>query len=303
MAYTGNNENDRYAVRVSGGVNIPVLNLYGVTNDTGREEKIYSYVEALEEHVANIEEIHDTVHEAAGNDTGAAREFDEQNCIAGATDIMLDKMMYSVSAKMLLAGLGNGTTKERADKLSVSLTAMDEMMELFYQHKGLTDEEGADASDRMPSEHLNIRYMRMFAGAFMYAAGDHIGIDWNSVSGLSSAVPITSDDGKYKGGLLFGWGIAHEIGHNINQSAYSIAEITNNYFAQLTTARDTNESVRWKYADVYEKVTSGTKGASPDLAVQLAMYWQLHLAYDRGYNFKIYDTHEEQMKNLFYARG
>lgn len=72
----GNNENDRYAVRVSGGVNIPVLNLYGVTNDTGREEKIYSYVEALEEHVANIEEIHDTVHEAAGNDTGAAREFD-----------------------------------------------------------------------------------------------------------------------------------------------------------------------------------------------------------------------------------
>lgn len=302
VAYTGNNENDRYAVRVSGGVNIPVLNLYGVTNDTEREEKIYSYVEALEEHVANIEEIHDTVHEAAGNDTGAAREFDEQNCIAGATDIMLDKMMYSVSAKMLLAGLGNGTTKERADKLSVSLTAMDEMMELFYQHKGLTNEEGAGASDRMPSEHLNIRYMRMFAGAFMYAAGDHIGIDWNSVSGLSSAVPITSDDGKYKGGLLFGWGIAHEIGHNINQSAYSIAEITNNYFAQLTTARDTNESVRWKYADVYEKVTSGTKGASPDLAVQLAMYWQLHLAYDRGYNFKTYDTHEEQMKNLFYAR-
>ena len=31
----------------------------------------------------------------------------------------------------------------------------------------------------------------------------------------------------------FGWGIAHEIGHDINQSSYAIAEITNNYFAQL----------------------------------------------------------------------
>ncbi len=302
VAYTGDDKNDRYAVRVSGGVSIPVLNLYGVDNNTEREEKIYSYVEALEKHVANIKNIHETVHQVDGNETGAAVEFDEQNCIAGATDIMLDKMMYSVSAKTLLSGLGSGTTKERADKLSASLTAMDEMMELFYQHKGLTDEDGAGATDRMPSEHLNIRYMRMFAGAFMYAAGDHIGIDWSSVSGLSSAVPITSDNGKYTGGLLFGWGIAHEIGHNINQSAYSIAEITNNYFAQLTTARDTNDSVRWKYADVYEKVTSGTKGASPDLAVQLAMYWQLHLAYDRGYNFKTYDTYKEQMENLFYAR-
>ena len=302
IAYTGNNTNDCYAVRVSGGVEIPVLNLYGVTDEIERKEKIYSYVEKLEKHVANIENIHNTIHEADGNDTGAAREFDEKNCIAGATDIMLDRMMYSVSAKMILSGLGSGTTKERADKLSASLSAMEQMMELFYQHKGLTDEEGAKASDRIPSEHLNIRYMRMFAGAFMYAAGDHIGIDWSSVSGLSGAVPITSDNGKYTEGLLFGWGIAHEIGHNINQNAYSIAEITNNYFAQLTTSRDTDASVRWKYSDVYKKVTSGTKGASPDAAVQLAMYWQLHLAYDRGYNFKTYDTYKEQMENLFYAR-
>lgn len=32
------------------------------------------------------------------------------------------------------------------------------------------------------------------------------------------------------------------------------------------------------------------------------MYWQLHLAYDRGYNYQVYDNYEEQLKNLFYAR-
>lgn len=43
------------------------------------------------------------------------------------------------------------------------------MLHLFYQHKGLSTDDSAPASDRMPVQHLNIRYMRMFAGAFMYA--------------------------------------------------------------------------------------------------------------------------------------
>lgn len=32
------------------------------------------------------------------------------------------------------------------------------------------------------------------------------------------------------------------------------------------------------------------------------MYWQLHLAYDEGYNFRTYDNYEEQFNNLFFAR-
>ena len=301
VQYTGNNASDRYAVRVSGGVKIPVLNLYGVTDEAERSAKVLRYVEELEDHVARIEKLHNETH-ATAPEASVNRAFDEQNCIAGATDIMLDQMMYSVSAKQILAALGSGTTDEKAQKLDQSLKAMDQMMHLFYQHKGLTDEEGASAKDRLPSQHLNIRYMRMFAGAFMYAAGDHIGIEWGSVGGLATAVPIESENGKYVSGNLFGWGIAHEIGHNINQNAYAVAEITNNYFAQLITARDTNASARWKYADVYEKVTSGTLGDSPNQATQLAMYWQLHLAYDRDYNFKTYDTYAEQFANLFYAR-
>ena len=51
-------------------------------------------------------------------------------------------------------------------------------MHLFYQHKGL-NENAPETINRTPSQHLNIRYHRMFAGAFMYAGGNHIGIEWN----------------------------------------------------------------------------------------------------------------------------
>ena len=302
ISYKGNNQNDKYAVRVSGGVKIPVLNLYEVKDTQERLKYTEQYVEELEQTVGNLEKIHEQEHQNNKNES-LQYDYDEENCIAGATEIMMDSMMYSVSSKQILAGLGNGSTEEKAQKLLTSIDAMEQMMHLFYQHKGL-NENAPQAVNRTPSQHLNIRYQRMFAGAFMYAGGNHIGIGWNEVKGLAGGVPVQTDDnGAYKSGQLFGWGIAHEIGHNINQSSYAIAEITNNYFAQLSGLKeDKNESVRFKYPDVYEKVTSGNTGRSADGSVQLAMYWQLHLAYDRGYNYQVYDNYEEQLKNLFYAR-
>ena len=164
------------------------------------------------------------------------------------------------------------------------MEAMEDMMYLFYQHKGL-NANAADVIDRVPRTHLNIRYQRMFSGAFMYASGNHIGIEWGSATGMVTAVPVSSDsEGRYQSGNYFGWGIAHEIGHCINQGSYAVAEITNNYFAVLAQAKDNNGSVRFQYPEVYKKVTSGTKGRATNVFTQLGMYWQLHLAYDRGYN-------------------
>ena len=302
ISYKGNNQNDRYAVRVSGGVKIPVLNLYRVTDTQERLKRTEKYVAELEQTVANLEQIHEDEHQNSDNES-LKYKYNEKDCIAGATEIMMNSMMYSVSSKQILEGLGNGTTGERAQKLLASVDAMEQMMYLFYQHKGL-NENAPEAINKTPSQHLNIRYHRMFAGAFMYAGGNHIGIEWNEVKGLAGGIPVETDEnGVYKSGELFGWGIAHEIGHDINQSSYAIAEITNNYFAQLTRVKeDNNEAVRFKYPDVYEKVTSGNTGRSDNVFVQLAMYWQLHLAYDRGYNYQVYDDYEEQLDNLFYAR-
>lgn len=294
VQYSGNDVNDRYAVRVSGGAQVPRLDLYQVTGEEERLRRVRSYVEELTAYVARMETLHGELHQNEGS-------FDRQNCILGASDILLDTMLLSLPAEQILSGAGSGDAGQKAQNILNSMNAMEDMMYLFYQHKGL-NASAAEEINRIPKGHLNIRYQRMFSGAFMYAAGNHIGIEWGSAPGMMSSVPVQSDNGKYVSGSYFGWGIAHEIGHCINQGTYAIAEITNNYFAVLAQAKDNNTSVRFSYDKVYEKVTSGAKGMDSNVFTQLAMYWQLHLAYDKGYNFKTYENYEEQLANLFYAR-
>jgi len=307
VRYTGNNADDRYAVRVSGGVQVPRLDLYKVTDPAERLARTTEYVKALEEYVgadqANMKSLHEEIHANSAN-KDVSYAYDAANCILGASDILLDTMMFSLPAQQILAGAGSGTTEEKAAKILASMDAMDDMMYLFYQHKGL-NANAPDVKDQIPKGHLNVRYQRMFSGAFMYASGNHIGIEYGSASGMVTAVPVTADEkGKYvpDGGRYFGWGIAHEIGHCINQGDYAVAEITNNYFAVLAQAKDDNKSVRFQYDNVYKKVASGAKGRASNVFTQLGMYWQLHLAYDKGYNFKTYENYEEQLNNLFFAR-
>ncbi len=301
VQYTGGNPDDRYAVRVSGGVQVPVLDLYQVTDESERLARAEAYVTELESYVSRMQENHGQFHQNSGNSL-VAYSYDERNCILGASDILLDTMMLSLPANQILSGAGSGSAQEKARKILNSMDSMEDMMYLFYQHKGL-NRSAAEAQNQIPKGHLNIRYQRMFSGAFMYASGNHIGIEWPETAGMVSSSPVVADsEGRYQSGAYFGWGIAHEIGHCINQGTYAVAEVTNNYFAVLAQAKDRNDSVRFKYEEVYKKVTSGARGSASNVFTQLGMYWQLHLAYDRGYNYKTYAGHEEQLANLFFAR-
>ena len=299
IRYGAKNDVSKYGVRVVGGTQIPTLDLYGITDETERMNRTTAYVEKLESYVANLEELHNTLHKDSEN-ASVNYEYNPQECILGATELMTDKMLFSLSAQQVLAGLGEGSVQEKAAKLNNSMKAMDEMMTLFYQQKGLTDN-APDVVNRTPSQHLNIRYMRMFAGAFMYASGNHIGIGWDSIPGMAQGVPVESNElGKYISGSYFGWGIGHEIGHDINQGSYAIPEVTNNYFAQLSTYQ--NSGTRFGYSAIYDKVTSGTVGASSDVFTQLGMYWQLRLAYDNYYPYKTFSDYNTLLDSLFYAR-
>lgn len=311
VEYTGDKSNINIRVRVSGGHKIPMLDVSKAANDTDKRTKIEAYVKELNSYVPTIKDLHNSYQNQEGSLSDYA--YDKQNCILGATEIVLDNMMYSVSAEQILSGINSRvkskgqavTVENQTEALYQSIMAMDQMIDLFYQHKGLSKgsvPEKYGANNRYPVSRLNIRYMRMFGGAFMYAGGLHIGIEWGSVPGLATSQPVVSDNGKYVSGQFFGWGIAHEIGHVINQPDYAIAEITNNYFSVLSQADETNKGVRFSYKDVYEKVTSGTKGRAADVFTSLGMYWQLHLAYDNGYNFKTYDNYTDQFNNLFFAR-
>lgn len=308
VEYTGGNSKDSYAVRVSGGSPYPVLDLTKAKNEDERAQLIETYFTEMEERVKELEALHNADPDKETSHRHiSGKDYDEKNCILGATDIVLDKMMYSVAVKPFYAKLTEGDKgrDEAVGQLSVTLDAMDQMIDLFYQHKGLSENpvigETAYGKDKMPSSRLNIRYQRMFAGAFMYAGGLHIGIEWDSVPVLAAAKPMETDgNGKYKSGQYFGWGISHEIGHIINENAYTYAEVTNNYYAQLAQSDDSSKTARIPYETVYKKVTSGTKGGGSE---RLAMYWQLHMAYDNGgYNFKTYDTYQEQRENLIFAR-
>lgn len=301
VKYEGGSANDDYAVRVDGGTEVPVLDLYKVTDEAEKQKRAEEYVNALTPYVEKMPQTHGECHQVSENQL-ANVAYDEKNCILGATDILLDTMMLSLPAKQILAGAGSGTPEEKAQNIVKSMDAMEEMMYLFYQHKGLNKNAPAQV-DQFPKRHLNIRYQRMFAGAFMYAGGNHIGIEYGSAPGLMGGRSVQTDaDGKHVSGQYFGWGIAHEIGHDINQGAYAYAEVTNNYFSVLAQARDTNDSVRFQYKNVYDKVSSGTKGRANNVFTQLGLYWQLHLAYDNGYNYKTYEDYTQQLENLFFAR-
>lgn len=303
VQYTGNDSKEELAVRVMNGTKIPVLNLYGVTDEKERQNKINAYMEEVKAHTKQLKTLHRK--QKGFSLFSLFQGYDEKTSIVNTTDIMLDQMMISIPASQVVAG-----TNGDADTLASSLQAMDEMMILFYQQKGLTNSfSEKDLSNKLnvknslPSQHLNIRYMKMFAGAFMYAAGNHIGIEWNETIGMVNTTSVQADkDGRWLSGQYFGWGIAHEIGHNINQGKYAIAEVTNNYFSLIAQAKDTNDSVRFDYEKVYDRVTSNVKSRSEDVFTQLAMYWQLHLAYDRYYNYKLFDNYEDIYNHVFFAR-
>lgn len=306
-AYTNANQ---YVVRVSGGSYIPVLDIHNVTDENQRMQLINKYVQELKTY--DPEEEHATYNHTT---PGGKSDYDEENCIANATDIVLADVMYSVPVSQVAKALGitSSSTAEQlkasAEKLSTSLKAGDEMMKLFYQHKGFVKDNTAGstygANNAWPTLRQNIRYVRVSGNVFMYAAGNHVGIQWGSEGNLVNCSGVTLDDkGKWLNGVYFGWGIAHELGHEINQGCYTYAETTNNYYSQLTQATDNlaTPRLRWNtYDTVYNRVTSGAKGASSG-KTGIAMYWQLHLAYDDGYNYQTYGTAKEMFENLVFAR-
>ena len=306
VQYTGSGTTSgQYAVRVSGGVQVPILDLYQVTDKDERLARTVAYVEKLKTYVSEMKNNHEKYHAESENQLINKYAYDEPTCILGASDIMLDTVMFSLPATQIWAGSGGNSgisIQEQAERLLQSMDSMEDMMYLFYQHKGL-NKNAPEAANQIPAGHQNIRYQRMFAKAFMYASGNHIGIGWGSTAGMVASPGVVFDEnGRYISGSQFGWGIAHEIGHCINQGAYAVAEITNNYFAVLAQAQDKKDTVRFQYDKVYEKVTSGAKGRATNVFTQLGLYWQLHLAYDNGYNFATYADYAEQLENLFFAR-
>ncbi len=269
IRYKNKPDNNPIRVRVSGGTKIPVLDTTGL-NASDKKAAIQKYIGELKDFNASLPGLYQ-----AENKT-----FDKATSVLSSTEIVTEHGLLSVSSMAVEDALVSGadTIEAQIDRLDETTLAFDEMMEMFYRQKGL-QRNAADPADEMPKARINIRYMRMFDGAFMYAGGYHIGIGYGSIAGLIQAHRNREDATGY-----FGWGISHEIGHQINQSSTVFAEVTNNIYALLAQTSNDNDKSRLEindiYDKIYEKVTSHTLGRAQNVFVQLGMYWQLHLAYD-----------------------
>ena len=289
VRYTGNSGAEEYSVRVTGGTKIPVLDVSGKTGEA-RTQAIEAYVQKLEAYTKDLEQKHDE----AGKDKKSVYKdsYNAQTCVLNVTDIVMDGMMYSVPADVVWTAI----QANPAITLTNAIDAMEQELELLYQHKGL-HKNTTSGTDRYPAQRLNIRYHKMKEGVFMYAGGQRIGVGYDIAKTLSTMTPVNVDEQGYAQGdiKLSGWGVAHEIGHVINNKHYTVGEVTNNYYSILATG-----DMRSDYDnEVYKAVTSG---GTNDQRTALAMYWQLHMAFDNDGNFKTYDTAEAMKKNIFFAR-
>ena len=257
---------------------MPVLELsnWYTLNETQRKDVIRAYIQELSALVETLSQ------------SGVSGESWKVT-IRNATEISTPSVLLSLPADQVLSGLkgvGNGQ-EEMVEVMYQNILAWEEELFIVNKVQGIIDADTDLADYQYPMTTLqNIRYMRMFAGAFMYAAGNHIGVEYGSTAALVQGKP-TSATGAGKANGLFGWGIAHEIGHNMDKLGK--AEITNNIYSLALQAWDGNsmhldtrltEDGRW--TEIFNKAAQSRPGTANNVFVQLGMYWQLHLAYDNA---------------------
>lgn len=257
IAYSGSSP-ESVKLHVRRCADIPVLELshWEAMDGAARSRTINAYLAELDGYLR-------------ANNVGSS-QTDWRN----VTEISTPSVLLSLPAGAVQAGLSR--VSDRAAQLENAVLAWEDVLSICRTVQGI----GGTMESRQ-----NIRCMQMFSGAFMYAAGSHIGIGYGSCAGMVGGAPLSSLPDGAKGNSLFGWGIAHEIGHNMDKLGR--AEITNNIYALAVQTSDGGRNLfpsrleaSGKYAAIFNKTAQGRAGASGDVFVQLGMYWQLHLAYD-----------------------
>ena len=262
-------------VRVSGGTEIPHLNVNNLIDEAANEQKvkelIREYIKNLKSYVATLPSRYPSQVSAEDKINNIYR-YDAETSILNTTDIEGERITLSLPADQVLKGIQGGLSseEEQVQRVYDTLLAWEQIMKISYAQQGLLEnpvdfdgdgkitnnkleklggksENEYFNANRAPRNRINIKYQRMFTGAFMYASSHHVGIGYGSSAGMMTGVPFKLDEnGKLinsEDGQLFGWGIGHEIGHVHDRPGLTYAEVTNNILALMTqTYNDENSS-------------------------------------------------------------
>ncbi|RDY27461.1 hypothetical protein CHL78_009620 [Romboutsia weinsteinii] len=316
-----NPSNKTIKVRVSGAKKIPHLDVYSNINDKSKEAEVKAtireYIKELKAYVSKLPSLYPSVNNGLEN----KYTYDEQTSILNTTDIEGHSATLNIPATQVLKSLTKGIESnedEQVNRLYNGMLAWEQIMNLTYAQRGVSENPDFDSNGTIdtnerkhlkPRTRVHIKYQRMFEGAFMYASSHHVGIGFGSTGGMVSGRPYElNEDGSAKeGGQLFGWGIGHEIGHVTEMPGIKFAETTNNMLPLLAQTLDDKSHSRieseGRYEKVYNQVTSGTVGM-PNNDIHLAMYWQLHLAYDHNSTISMLttDTDSNPNNDSYFAR-
>lgn len=133
----------------------------------------------------------------------------------------------------------------------------------------------------------NIRLMQPYG--YMYAAGDHTGIQMD-------AVPLMMSDFKKN---YPGWGLTHEIGHRMAVGEREYGEITNNMLSMLMSVSYHSLDNRIPFESMYSYVIQENKAVMDQrsLSERLGTYWQLELAHP-GYWAELNSLYRERRVSL-----
>lgn len=252
---------------VSECVATPTLELYDYDLQDDKSvimQKIQNYITAIDVYTDQV------IDTSNPNYQKLTYGYDSTNNPINTTEISLRHTLLSLTIAGVESALGDGSVSERAEKLYNAIASWESINYVTNRVYGDTIVDGL--STRLGRQ--NVRVMRMSATAFMYAGGDHIGIQYASVS---ATLPTSSTISPNN----LGWGIAHEIGHNLDR--IGILEVTNNIYSMMVATYDETGNYtpynRIPWTTVFSKVASQATGSSSDVFAQLGLYWQLHLAY------------------------
>lgn len=252
--YTKEQQGGTPIIRIAGAQDIPMM-----TKDTDPE----AFKEELANHKAKVDE--DKVENPALEDRK----------VLDVVEMVSDHIIYSGTTT---AAYKAYITQEKDPKVSVD--GYDDWMQDIFEFHGIDD-----TNDKRQTATIreNIRLMQPWG--FMYAAGDHTGIQRNE-EGL-----LFQDLSK----SYAGWGLNHEIGHRIDIGVRLWGEVTNNMTSMGMSVKYNSIDQRIPYNNIYKYVIAENKVnfETLGLADKLGAFWQLEMAYP-GYWSELENLYRER---------
>lgn len=302
-----------YEVKVVGAQEIPMLDVFGVTDNAQVKLLARAYAAELRAYADQLVSKHmDGAHKEG---------YNARLCVANATEILTNQALISVPASVMVQSFDEAKAdgaEDGAAALAVGLPFTDKMITLLYQQAGLFDvSDGANAgavatygaNNAAGSTHVGFRYMAA-GSAGMQVTANHVGLDWAEAIGLGTVPTLAVTlDGRYKLGDPYDWDFSRLVASAFTADNQTFPMVLTDYYAQMVTSKDKNEQAgqpaqRFSYDDVRAYLDSGA-GAKLDAMpnnLGLAVLWQLHLAYDEGYSYTVFDGADALMDGSIFAR-